>query len=320
VCISTYGATLVSIRTADRNGHLDDVLLGYDSLQQYVSDRQTYLGATIGRYAGRIADGSFAIDGTKYRLPLNDNGNTLHGGPLGFDKRLWTAREVQGGIEFTLLSADGDMGFPGALTAAIAYTLIDKNLRLEYSATTDQATIVNLTNHAYFNLSGNHETNILDHEIVINADYYTPISADLLSNGELAEVAGTPLDIRNATQVGSRIYNEHLQLKYAGGFDHYFVLNGTDGEPKLAATLYHAASGRSLSVTTTEPGIQFYSGNSLDGTFIGRHGVAYSKHAGLCLETQHFSDIPNHSNFPKTLLRPGEKMRSSTIFTFGLNS
>jgi aldose 1-epimerase len=318
VRLTNFGARLVSIKTADRNGKIADVILGYDSLQDYFDDKKTFLGSVVGRYGTRIAHGAFDIDGRHYQLPLNDHENTLHGGPVGFDKLVWTGQTVPGAVEFALISGDGDMGFPGRLTAKVIYTLVDNALRLEYSATTDRATVVNLTNHSYFNLNGDDEGDVLDHEITLNADRYTPTDAELIPTGELATVRGTPLDFRQAAGIGLRIHDDYEQLKRAGGYDHNFVLNGKNGESKVAARVFDPASGRSMTVTTTEPGIQFYSGNFLDGTYTGRHGVEYGKHKGLCLESQHFPDSPNHPDFPTTLLKPGETMHSTTIFTFGV--
>jgi aldose 1-epimerase len=317
-CITTYGAKLVRVKTADRDGKMADVVLGYDSLAGFLEDKKTYFGAIVGRYGNRIAAGQFSIDGQSYQLPLNDKRNTLHGGPVGFDQKVWTGQEIPGGVELTLVSEDGDMGFPGTLTVKARYTLAGDALRIEYSATTDKATVLNLTNHAYFNLNGDDEGDILDHEITLYADRYTPVDGGLIPTGELAEVAGTPLDFRQATKIGSRIEEEHAQLTVAGGYDHNFVVNGKSGEMNIAANLYDPASGRQMTVATTEPGIQFYAGNFLDGSFTGRHGVAYTRRTGLCLETQHFPDSPNHPSFPTTTLRPGQTMHSATTFTFGL--
>lgn len=317
-CITNYGARLVSVRTADRNGKIADVVLGYDSLCGYLEDKKTYFGAIVGRFGNRIAGGKFSIDGQSYQLPLNDKGNTLHGGPVGFDQRVWTGQEIPGGVELTLVSEDGDMGFPGTLTVKVRYTLVGDALRIEYLATTDKATVVNLTNHAYFNLRGDDGGDILDHQLKLNADRFTPAAGGLIPTGDLAIVAGTPLDFCQAAKIGARIEDRNEQLTLAGGYDHNFVVNGKNGEMNVAAELYDPASGRSMTVTTTEPGIQFYSGNFLDGTFTGRHGVLYTKRTGLCLETQHFPDSPNNPSFPTTTLRPGGTMHSMTVFTFGL--
>jgi aldose 1-epimerase len=320
VRLTEYGARLVSVKTADRGGKFADVVLGYDSLNDYLRDKKTFLGGVVGRYGNRIAHGTLWIGEQQYQLPVNDHGNTLHGGPVGFDKLFWRGQIAQDSIEFTLLSKDGDMGFPGSLAAKVVYTLEDCALRLDYSATTDRATVVNLTNHSYFNLNGDDAGDIIDHQLTLNADRYTPTNAELIPTGELAAVAGTPLDFREAMPVGLRINDAHEQLIFTGGYDHNFVVDGNNGELKLAARLYDPASGRVLTVATTEPGIQFYSGNFLDGTYTGRHGSGYTRHKGLCLETQHFPDSPNHPRFPTTSLKPGETMHSTTIFTFDCES
>ena len=315
-----YGARLVSVRTADRRGEMADVVLGYDSLQEFLHDTKTHFGAVVGRFGNRIAHGKFSIDGQSYQIPLNNGQNALHGGPVGFDKHLWKDSEVPGGVEFTLVSPDGDMGFPGTLTAKVRYTLSGDILRLDYSATTDKPTVVNLTNHAYFNLHGDDKGDILDQKITLYANRYTPVNAELIPIGEEASVDGTPLDFHHETTIGTRINDANKQLERAGGYDHNFVLNGKIGEMKDAARVHDPASGRTLTVATTQPGVQFYSGNFLDGTFTGRHGVKYTRRTGLCLETQHFPDSPNQPAFPTTLLRPGQEMRSTTTFTFGLES
>jgi aldose 1-epimerase len=318
VCITTYGARLARVKTADHNGKMADVVLGYDSLAGFLEDKKTYFGAIVGRFGNRIASGRFSIDGQSYQLPLNDKQNTLHGGPVGFDQKVWTGQEIPGGVELTLVSEDGDMGFPGTLTVKASYTLVGDALRIEYTATTDKATVVNLTNHAYFNLNGDDEGDILDHQLTLYADRFTPVDDGLIPTGELAEVAGTALDFRQATKIGSRIDDPYAQLTVAGGYDHNFVVNGKSGEMNIAASLCDPTSGRQMTVATTEPGIQFYAGNFLDGTFTGRHGVAYTKRTGLCLETQHFPNSPNDPSFPTTTLRPGQTMHSATTFTFGL--
>jgi aldose 1-epimerase len=315
VRVTSYGAHLVSIRTPDRAGKMADVVLGYDSVDGY-ENAKGYLGAVIGRFGNRIALGKFSIDGKSYQIPVNNGPNALHGGPVGFDRYAWDAHEVPNGVEFTHVSPDGDMGFPGTLTAKVKYTLTGGTLRIDYSAVSDKATVVNLTNHAYFNLRGDDQGTILDHKIEIHADSFTPVDAGLIPTGILAPVAGTPLDFRKPETVGARINDDNEQLKLAGGYDHNFVLNGNAGTLRLAAIMTDPESGRQMTVETTEPGVQFYSGNFLDGTFTGRHGVKYEKHTGFCLETQHFPDSPNHSNFPSTILRPGVTRHSATTFTF----
>ncbi len=318
VRVTAYGAHLVSVRTPDRAGKMADVVLGYDTLQGYFNDRKTYDGAVVGRYGNRIALGKFTLNGKTYQIPVNNGANALHGGPKGFDQYVWEAQEVQDGVEFTHVSPDGDMGFPGTLTAKVKYTLKGSTLRIDYSATTDKATVLNLTNHAYFNLHGDDKGNILDQRIEIDADRYTPVDAGLIPTGEVAPVAGTPMDFRKPEAIGARIDADNEQLKLAGGYDHNWVLNGKIGILHLAAVVTDPVSGRKLTVETTEPGVQFYSGNFLDGTYTGRYGVKYEKHSGFCLETQHFPDSPNHPDFPSTVLRPGETMHSTTTLSFGV--
>ncbi len=319
VRIMTYGARIVSIKTADKTGQMGDVVLGYDSIDGYVADKKTYFGAIVGRYGNRIAAGKFTIDGKTYQAPLNNNGiNMLHGGTIGFDQLVWTPKQLPNGVEMTLISKDGDQGFPGTLTAHVRYTLIGNALHIDYSATTDKPTVLNLTNHSYFNLGGEGSGTVLDEMIMINADRYTPVDAGLIPTGELAPVAGTPFDFRKATVIGSRIQDDNEQLKLAGGYDHNWVLNGPNGVMKLAAKVTDPKSGRELTVTTTEPGVQFYTGNFLDGSNKGPSGQSYVKNGALCLETQHFPDSPNHPSFPTTLLKPGATMHSTTIFTFSL--
>ena len=290
VRVTAYGAHLVSVRTPDRTGKMADVVLGYDSLQGYLDDRKTYDGAIVGRYGNRIALGKFTLDGKTYQIPVNNGANALHGGPKGFDRYVWQAQEVPDGVEFTHVSPDGDMGFPGTLTAKVKYTLKGSTLRIDYSATTDKATVLNLTNHAYFNLHGDDKGNILDQRIEINAGRYTPVGAGLIPTGELAPVAGTPMDFRKPEAIGARINADFEQLKLAAGYDHNWVLDGKIGTLHLAAVVTDPVSGRKLTVETTEPGVQFYSGNFLDGTYTGRYGAKYDKHSGFCLET--------HSIFP----------------------
>ena len=314
--VMTYGAKLISIKTADRTGKVADVMLGFDTLPEWLKDK-TYNGAVVGRYGNRIALGQFKIDGQIYQVPTNDGPNALHGGPVGFDKKLWTAKQVPNGVELTLISPDGDMGFPGKLTAQVTYTLKGSALRIDYRMTTDKATVVNLTNHTYFNLTGGTE-DILGHQIHINADHYTPTSKTLIPTGNMDVVEGTPMDFRAAHAIGERIGANFEQLTVAGGYDHNWILNGPNGVMKLAAEVVEPKSGRTLTVTTTEPGVQFYSGNFLDGSLTGRGGVKYTKRMGLCLETQHYPDSPNKPGFPTTLLKPGEVRTSSTVFTFGV--
>ena len=318
VWITNYGARIVSLKTKDRDGKVADVVLGYNSVDGYVAEgtAKTYFGAIVGRYGNRIRNGKFTIDGHDYQIPPNNNGNALHGGPHGFDDRVWTGAALPDGVEMSLVSKDGDMGFPGTLTLHVRYTLVGSALHIDYTATTDKTTVTNITNHAYFNLSGDGSGPILPEVIMLNADEYTPVDAGLIPVGGPQPVAGTPFDFRKPTVIGARINQPNEQLKIAGGYDHNWVLNGKNGEMKLAAKVYDPKTGRVLTVTTTQPGVQFYSGNFLDGSYKGKAGVAYGKYAGLCLETQHYPDSPNQPAFPSTLLKPGETMHSTTVYSF----
>ncbi len=317
VRVMTYGARIVSIQAPDNTGKVADVVLGHATLEGYIEDKKTYFGSIVGRYGNRIAKGKFTIDGQSYQTPLNDNGiNTLHGGTVGFDQRVWTANEIHDGVEMTLVSKNGDQGFPGTLTAHVRYTLTGGALKLDYTETTDKATVMNLTNHSYFNLGGEGSGTILNEVMMINADRYTPTDAGLIPTGDLAPVAGTPFDFRKPTPIGERIHEADEQLKMAGGYDHNWVLNGPDGTMKLAARVHDPKSGRTLTVSTTQPGVQFYTGNFLDGTITGPGGQKYVRNAAFCLETQHFPDSPNHPEFPTTRLNPGETRHSTTVFAF----
>jgi aldose 1-epimerase len=314
--VMTYGARLVSLEVPDRSGKVADIVLGYESLAGYTVDPKSYFGAIVGRYGNRIAHATFTLDGKRYQLPANDGVNTLHGGIKGFDKLLWQGHEIPHGVELTLVSKDGDQGFPGTLTARVRYTLEAHALKIEYFATTDKDTVLNLTNHSYFNLAGEGQGDILNHLVMIPADRYTPVDSNLIPTGELAPVAGTPLDFHHPTAIGARINDDNEQLKLAGGYDHNYVLNGKMGTMQQAARVVEPTTGRVLTVETTQPGVQFYSGNFLDGTLHGKHGHIYGKHAGFCLETQHFPDSPNHPKFPTSELKPGETYHEVTIFTF----
>lgn len=316
--IITYGARLVSLDVPDRNDKTADVVLGYDSLTPYTTDSKTYFGAIVGRYANRIGRGTFVLDGKRYDLPKNDGDNTLHGGTVGFDKRAWSAHEIPHGVELTLVSKNGDQGFPGTLTTHVSYTLRAHALRIEYFATTDADTVLNLTNHSYFNLSGEGQGNILNDVLTIPAESYTPVNAGLIPTGQLAAVAGTPFDFRTPTPVGKRIDENNEQLRFAKGYDMNFVLNQDRDHQSLheAARVLDPRTGRVLLVKTTQPGVQLYSGNFLDGTIHGKHGHVYAKHAALCLETQHFPDSPNKPQFPSTELKPGQTFHSVTEYVF----
>jgi aldose 1-epimerase len=321
-----YGAAIVSLRVPDRRGVEDDVVLGFDTLDGYIS-RNQYFGVVVGRYGNRIAHGRFALDGRTYALATNNGPNHLHGGVKGFDKALWSAEPFEqdgaAGVVYTHVSPDGDEGYPGTLRVRVTYTLSAANeLKVDYEATTDKATPVNLTQHSYFNLAGDGSSDVLGHELTLDADRYTPVDETLIPTGELAPVEGTPFDFRQPTLIGARIDGTHPQLKIANGYDHDFVINGWTPGPShslhRAARVVEPTSGRTLEVSTTEPGVQFYSGNFLDGSTTGKSGRAYGRRHGFCLETQHFPDSPNHPNFPSTILRPGETYRSTTVFAFGV--
>jgi aldose 1-epimerase len=315
--IATYGGILVSFQAPDRNGKAADVVLGFDNLEGYIANfngaSDAYFGAIIGRYANRIAHGSFVLDDRKYSLPLNNNENTLHGGPHGFNNVVWKAKPLADGVELTYLSKDGEAGYPGNLTAIVRYTLSKGDLRIEYSATTDKDTVINLTNHSYFNLAG--QGDILKHELTLHASRYTPVDAGLIPTGELKSVEQTPFDFRKPTAVGARINADDAQLHLGHGYDHNWVLDSS-GKLAEAAELYDPSSGRVLKVLTDQPGIQFYSGNFLDGSIQGKGGKPDVLHAALCLETQHFPDSPNHPAFPTTELKPNQRYRTTTIFRF----
>lgn len=323
VRVITYGAIIQSIRTPDRNGVFDDVTLGYDSLPDYI-DASPYFGAVVGRYGNRIAKGQFMLDGKRYTLATNNGANALHGGVRGFDKQVWRATPQLGdssaGVMLTLVSPDGDEGYPGTLTARVTYTLTDGDeLAVDYDASTTAATPVNLTQHTYFNLAGSRSDDVLAHVLTLNADRYTPVDSTLIPTGELAPVAGTPFDFRTPTAIGARIDQPDPQLKNGGGYDHNMVLTKSGNELSLAASVFEPTTGRTLTVHTTEPGVQFYSGNFLDGTLTGKRGRVYGKRSGFCLETQHFPDSPNHENFPSAILRPREVYQSRTVFAFGVS-
>jgi aldose 1-epimerase len=310
--VITYGARLIRVRAPNRTGTMQDVVLGYDTLPEWLADKKTHFGAVVGRYGNRIAKGAFTLDGHQYQIPVNNNGNALHGGTVGFDKKLWTPRLIPHGVELTLVSPDGDMGFPGTLIAKVTYMLVRNSLTLQYQETSDKPTVANLTNHTYFNLSSNDQRDILGHQVTLHALAFTPIDKGLIPTGEIRSVENTPMDFRTPHTIGQRIDSQDEQIGLAGGYDHNWVLEGREG------TLREPNSGRTLTVMTTEPGVQFYSGNFLDGTFTGRHGKRYTRNMGFCLETQHFPDSPNHPNFPSTVLRPGQVRRSTTTFVFGI--
>jgi len=314
--IMTFGAILVSLKAPDRGGKAGDVVLGYDSLDGYAGGNKGYLGAIVGRYANRIAHGTFVLNGKTYSVPKNDGENSLHGGTRGFDKVVWQGAVIENGVELTYVSQDGDQGYPGTLTATVRYTMRGNTLHIDYSATTTADTVVNITNHSYFNLAGAGIGDILGEQIKLNASRYTPIDNTLIPTGELAQVAGTPFDFRKATAIGERINADNEQIRFGKGYDHNWVLDSAGGKLAEAAEVYDSASGRVLQVWTTQPGIQFYSGNFLDGTITGKGGKVYGQRSGFCLETQHFPDSPNHPSFPTTELKAGARYHSVTEFRF----
>lgn len=319
VKISDYGATVTSILAPDKNGKTGNVVLGFDSLAGYQSDEflksGPYFGAIVGRYGNRIAKGKFTLDGKEYTLATNNGANHLHGGNKGFDKAIWQAEPMpqQNAIQFTYVSPDGEEGYPGKLTSTVTYTLTDDNeLRIDYKATSDKATPINLTNHSYFNLAAGTAEGAMDHQLTLNADRYTVVDNTLIPTGELRKVSGTPMDFTTPHAIGERID------QVEGGYDHNFVLTDTSNTLKKAATVYEPTSGRMMEVFTTEPGIQFYSGNFLDGTLTGSGGKKYNQHYGIALETQHFPDSPNQPTFPSTILEPGETYETTTVYKFSV--
>jgi aldose 1-epimerase len=319
--VITYGGIITSLKVPDRSGHFDDVVLGFDTMDGYLKD-PPYFGALIGRYGNRIAKGQFTLDGQAFKLATNNGPNHLHGGVKGFDKVLWNAMPADAaeGVSLTLTrrSGDGEEGYPGNLQVSVRYMLTDKNeLAIEYRATTDKATPINLTQHSYFNLAANNG-DILGHQLTLNASRYTPVDSTLIPTGELALVEGTPFDFRVPTAIGQRIALDHVQLKNGNGYDHNLVLDRTGPGLERAAFVVEPSSGRTIEIVTTEPGIQLYSGNFLDGTIIGKGGRVYKQRSGFCLETQHFPDSPNRPSFPSTILRPGQTYASKTVLTFGV--
>jgi aldose 1-epimerase len=323
VKITNYGAIITSIIVPDRNGKSADVALGYHHLEQYMNAvDKPYFGAIVGRYGNRIAKGNFAIDGQVYSLAVNNGANHLHGGVIGFDKVVWKAnpKQSENALELSYQAKDGEEGYPGNLDVKVIYTLGDDNsLNVDYRATTDKATPVNLTQHTYFNLKGEGEGTILDHELMLNAKKYTPVDETLIPTGDTPNVAGTPFDFTTAKPIGRDIGMPNEQLKFGKGYDHNFVLDkgSTPNGMTLAASVYEPTTGRTLEISTTEPGIQFYCGNFLDGRLKGKSGKAYVQRGGFCLETQHYPDSPNQPNFPPCILKPGEVYETTTVFKFG---
>ena len=317
VRVTNYGGIITSLKTPDRNGTPADIVLGFDTLKDYLAPHPQF-GTVIGRYANRIADGRFKIDGIDHKLALNNGPNHIHGGVKGFDKHVWQAEVLSGNsVRFSRVSPDGEEGYPGNLQVAVAYSLTNYNeLIVEYQAVTDLPTHVNLTQHSYFNLAGAGNGDITGHELMIDADRFTPVNAARIPTGQIVPVAGTPFDFRKPTPIGARIDAAHPQVTHAGGYDHNFVLNREGNTLELAARVVEPVSGRVMEVATTEPGVQFYTANNLDGSIIGKGGKAYPRRGGFCLETQHFPDTPNKPQFPSTLLRPGDTYSSRTVFKF----
>lgn len=322
VKITNYGAIVTSILVPDRNGKLGDITLGYDRVEDYINAvDKPYFGAIVGRYGNRIAKGEFVIDGETYSLATNNSPNHLHGGVVGFDKVVWDAELVGGkgwsGLELSYLAKDKEEGYPGNLSIKVTYKLTDANeLIVDYLATTDKATPVNLTQHSYFNLKGEGEGDILDHKLMINASNYTPVDSTMIPTGEIKAVAGTPFDFTQAKAIGRDIGKKNEQLEFGLGFDHNFVLDREGDGLSLAAMVHEPSTGRVMEITTTEPGIQFYCGNFLDGRLKGKSGKPYVHRGGFCLETQHYPDSPNQKNFPSTILKPGDEYRTTTVFKF----
>ncbi|MEZ5756860.1 MAG: aldose epimerase family protein [Emcibacteraceae bacterium] len=321
--ILDLGGIITTINMPDRDGNLADIALGFDNPEQYLTD-SPYMGALVGRYANRIARGKFRLDGNEYTLAINNIGNALHGGIVGFDKKIWQSEpsttDDAAMLTLSLVSPDGDEGYPGALSATVTYTFDDQNrLTISYHATTDKATVVNLTNHSYFNLNGHNAGSILDHVMMINADRFTPVDETLIPTGEIAPVIGTAFDFESPKPIGRDIGAGEQQIQYGLGYDHNWVLEkSSPNDFELAATVYSPKSGRMIKLYTDQPGLQFYTGNFLDGTVAGKENTNYQKRGAFCLETQHFPDSPNHSNFPTTVLRPGETYETTTVFEFGV--
>jgi aldose 1-epimerase len=313
--ITTYGGRVVTLNVPDRAGKVADIVLGFDTLDGYLRTNP-YFGAIVGRYANRIAHGQFMLDGHTYTVPKNDGDNCLHGGLKAFDKRVWEGKIQGESLVLHYLSKDGEEGFPGNLSVTVTYTLTGNELRIDYEAATDKDTVLNLSNHSYFNLKGQGEGTILDHELTLVADRMTPVDQTLIPTGELRKVDGTPLDFRTPQVIGARIGAGDEQLKFGRGYDHNWVLNSSDGALRLAAKVHEPASGRVMEVLTTQPGVQFYTGNFLDGTITGKGGKVYQQRYAFCLETQHFPDSPNHPSFPSAELKPGRKFHSTTVFRF----
>jgi len=322
MAVTNFGARVVELWVPDRDGEFADIVLGHDNINSYVNYKgERFFGAAIGRYGNRIAHGQFTLNGKDYQLPLNDDPNSLHGGSKGFDMVVWDTRQIDSNkLEFTYTSKDGEEGYPGNLKVSMTYRLTDNNeFMITYQATTDQATVINLTHHSFFNLHGEGNGTVNDHILMINADRYTPVDSTMIPTGELVAVEGTPMDFRTPTEIGSRLNTNFEQLRFGHGYDHNWVLNRkAQNDIELAATVYDPSSGRYMEVLTTEPGIQFYGGNFLDGTIIGKSGKPYVYRSCVVLETQHFPDSPNHPEFPTIVLNPGEESHQTCLYKFGV--
>lgn len=320
--VTNYGGIITELKVPDKNGNLGDVVLGFDSLNTYI-ESNPFFGALVGRYGNRIANGKFTLDGEEYTLVQNNGPNHLHGGTKGFDKVVWEAEtaETEDGpqLKLSYLSPHMEEGYPGTLEVEVIYTLTNEDaVRIDYKATTDRKTILNLTNHSYFNLSNDPGSLILDHEVMINADQFVPVDNTLIPTGELQSVEGTPMDFTEPTAIGARIEEDYEQLQVGRGYDHCWVINGEPGELRLGATVYEPNSGRFMEMLTTEPGVQFYTGNFLNGSHTGKGGVVYEQRSGFCLETEHFPDSPNQPNFPSVELNPGETYQTTTVYKFSV--
>jgi len=319
VMISTFGGTIVSIKTPDKNGNLIDVVLGYDKLESY-EEQDKYIGALIGRHGNRIQKGHFILNGKEYQLYCNDGNNHLHGGKIGFDKKVWSAKETDQGLSLTYVSVNGEEGYPGTLTVEVLYSLMyDNTLSIDYKATCDEDTVCNLTNHAYFNLAGYDSGTILDQKIQMFANYYTDANKESLPTGKIVSVAGTPLDLRQPTRIGDHIDDSFEQLQFAGGYDHNWVINDYDGTLKKAAFAFDEGTGITLTASTNLPGMQFYSGNYLDGAPEGKNSSHIYKRCGFCLESQYFPNALEHANFEQPILKKGETWHALTTYQFGVN-
>lgn len=322
VQVMTYGGDVISLKAPDRNGKLEDLVLGFDDPSGYYENNHSksasFFGPIVGRYANRIAHAKFSLDGKEYTLTKNDGDNSIHGGPGGFHNRIWQGKIIADGVELTYLSKDGEEGYPGNLSVTVRYTVTGSDLKIEYQATTDKPTVLNLTNHSYFNLSGQGNGTILQEELQLHASRFTPVDSTLIPTGELRPVTGTPFDFLKPRAVGERINADDEQIRLGHGYDHNFVIDGGGKELTLAAEVYDPASGRVLQVLTTQPGVQFYTSNFLNGSIKGKQGIAYPRNGALCLETQHFPDSPNHPAFPMTVLRPGGEFHSVTVYRFSV--